>query len=189
MATTFCVGAAVATLVAITWGTAGCFFDDPAPPKPVSNWTIAEARSFDQYDLYWLGNSYQGLPLTSMPLTKDGDGVLHASFFYGEPSLAGDSGGSWYPPLEIDIQPYCGYPPEEHDRSGDSVQIRGVNGYVERPSSREAYLVLWTGDSAINLRTWKSELDIEKAARDIFPIREDSGTTLQRFPAPTRTEC
>lgn len=41
------------------------FGPPPTPPKPVSNWTIEDARNFDQFPLHWLGESYQGLPLDS----------------------------------------------------------------------------------------------------------------------------
>jgi hypothetical protein len=62
------------------------------PPKPVSNWTLSEARALDDFDIYWLGNNYKNLKLTSMHATLDADDVPHASFNYGEPSFAGDPG-------------------------------------------------------------------------------------------------
>src|SRR5437667_6297474 len=44
----------------------GCWENDPPPqpPKPESNWTLDDARSFDQFPLYWLGANYEGMPLT-----------------------------------------------------------------------------------------------------------------------------
>ncbi len=175
------------------------------PSKPVSNWTVEDARAFNQFPLYWVGETYEGLPLTSMRRIVDGDGVRHAIFNYGEPSFAGDAvSGSWIPPLEIDIQPYCGYSPEEflsNDEYWDEdwnaepveVHIRGVNGYLQRYSSRNASLFLWSGDSTIHLRTWKSSLDIEDAARDLVPIAQgaatSAATTVQPFPPPTTNSC
>src|SRR3990172_1319903 len=105
--------AAVGLLGVIAMTSAGCFLDSEPPPKPVSNWTVQDARGFNEFPLYWLGDGYEGLALTSIGLGTDGDGVNHASFSYGEPSYFGDAAsGSWQSPLEIDVQPYCGYSPE-----------------------------------------------------------------------------
>ena len=58
-------------LLAMT--SAACSLRADIPPKPVSNWTVEDARWFYEFPLYWLGESYQGLPLSSMRLTTDGD--------------------------------------------------------------------------------------------------------------------
>jgi hypothetical protein len=175
--------------------TSGCeLFVSSPPPEPVSNWSTLEARAFHEYPLHWLGQSYQGLDLTSMRTYRDGDGVRHAEFFYGKPSLVGDSGGSWIPPLEVNIQPYCGFSPGEflsYDEYYEirAVQIRGVDGYLQRYSSREASLHLWAGASTIVLDTRRTELDIEQAARDLIPISENAGATGGRLPRPISTDC
>ena len=189
--------AAVGLLAVIAMTSAGCFLDSEPPPKPVSNWTVEDARGFNEFPLYWLGESYEGLPLTSMSVSTDGDGVRHATFSYGEPSLAGGAPSqSWVPPLEVDIQPYCGFSPEEflsyeeyYEAEVIGVQIRSVNGYLRRHSSRAASLVLWTGGSAIYLSTWKTELHIEQAARNLIPIAEGIGATLNPLPPPLPTSC
>src|SRR4030042_3897602 len=87
--------AAIGRLGVVAMPSAGCLLDYEPPPKPVSNWTVEQARWFYKFPVYWLGESYQGLPLTSMRLTVDGDDVTHTTFSYGEPSLvAGNSGQS-----------------------------------------------------------------------------------------------
>ncbi len=171
----------------------GCLLDSEPPPRPVSNWTLEEARRFDDFPLYWLGEIYEGLTLTSMRFSTDGDGVRHASFSYGEPSLAGSAPSrSWLPPLKVDIQPYCGFSPEEflsyeeyYETEVIDVEVLGVDGYLKRNSSRAASLVLWTGGSAIYLSKWRSELDIEDAARDLLPIATSANTTSELLPPPT----
>jgi len=185
----------------IAMTSAGCFLEPDPPPKPVSNWTIEEARQFGEFPLYWLGDSYEGLPLTVVTLGTDGDGVRHATFFYGETSLTGDPySASWLPPLELDIQPYCGFSPEEFlkweeeiseysEAEASDIQIRDVSGYLKRYSSRESSLVLWTGGSAVHLSTWKTELDIEEAARTLIPIAKGAGATLNALPPPVQTSC
>ena len=189
--------AAVGLLGVIAMTSAGCFLGWEPPPKPVSNWTVEDARGFNEFPLYWLGESYEELPLTLVSLSTDGDGVRHATFSYGETSLAGGAPSqSWLPPLEVDIQPYCGFSPEEflsyeeyYEAEPIAVEIRSVNGYLRRHSSREASLVLWTGGSAIYLSTWKTELDIEQAARNLIPIAEGIGATLNPLPPPITTSC
>ena len=172
----------------------GCFLDAGPGPKPVSNWTIHDARAFDEFPLYWLGESYEGLPLTTVRLTTDGDGVTHASFAYGEPATAeGSFGQHWLPRLEVDIQPYCGYSPEEYlsydwDEEPIGIEVRSVDGYVQRYSNAE-YLELWTGGSAVHLSTWKSDVDVEDAARVLIPIAESTGAALQPLPPPITTSC
>ncbi len=182
-------------LLAMT--SAGCFESPEPPPKPVSNWTVEGARGFNEFPLYWLGESYQGLTLTSIRLSTDGDGVRHAEFNYGEPNLAdGSPSQSWISPLAVDIQPYCGFSPEEF-RSYEgvylaepvSIQIRGASGYAKRYSDSEASLDLWTGGSAIDISTWKSKLDIEVAAADLIPITGDTAATLHPLPPPITTSC
>ena len=193
--------AAVGLLGGIAMTSAGCFLDLEPPPKPVSNWTIEDARGFNEFPLYWLGETYEGLPLSLVSLSTDGDGVRHSTLFYGETSLAGGAPSqSWLPPLEVDIQPHCGFSPEEFlwweeevseysEAEVSGVQIRDVSGYLKRYSSRESSLVLWTGGSAIHLSTWKTELDIEQAARDLIPIAEGIGATLNPLPPPLPASC
>jgi hypothetical protein len=189
--------AAVGLLGGIAMTSAGCLDLEP-PPKPVSNWTMEDARGFNEFPLYWLGESYEGLPLTLVSLSTDGDGVRHSTLFYGETSLAGGAPSeSWIPPLEVNIGPYCSFAPEEFlwwagryvESEVTSVQVRSVDGYLERFSSSEASLVLWTGGSAIHLSTWKTELDIEQAARDLIPIAEGIGATLNPLPPPLPASC
>jgi hypothetical protein len=190
--------AAIGLLGVIAMTSAGCLLDYEPPPKPVGNWTVEQARRFNEFQVYWLGESYRGLPLTSMRLTSDGDGVTHTTFSYGEPSLAGSPHSQdWVPPLEVDIQPYCGFPPEEFLSSAgkyvesdiSGVQIRGVDGYLERYSSDVASLFLWTGGSTVHLYAWKTELDIEEAARELIPIAGGAGAPPPPFPPPITTSC
>ena len=102
----------------------------------------------------------------------------------------------WLLPLEVDIQPYCGYSPEEYlsyeNQKDDSisVQIRGVNAFLMQYSSREASLQLWAGGSAIHLSTWRHELDMENAAESLLPIAaERPVATLGPLPPPTKASC
>jgi len=128
------IGAGLAALAAAG---AACI----VPPKPESNWTIEDARQFGEFQLYWLGENYEGLPLTLIEHNADPRGLEHASFWYGEPSLGGDS-PSWQPALEITMFPYCQRPLTEfvsyqegnYAVDVSSIQIRGVDGRLRRHS-------------------------------------------------------
>ena len=178
----------------------GCdVFFPPPPPKPVSNWSRQEAREFHEFPLYWLSQATQGLDLTLMSTHRDGDGVRHAEFSYGQLSYYGGAdSGSWHSPLEIDIQPYCGYFPEEVQSQPRYLSPRNC----DHPGSEEWMLTssatitigttctLWSGNSAIHISAHKTGFDTEQAARDLMPIGSKRQVQrLSRFPPPTSTEC
>jgi hypothetical protein len=193
---------AVGLLSVIATASAGCFLSWDPPPKPVSNWTIEDARQFDAFPVYWLGEAYQGLPLTSMRILTPAytHEYVTVSIFYGEPSYAGDRfSGSWNPPLEISIYHRCDNPPEEviprldseflEEEEISGTQVLGVDGYVVRYADDFDYLKIWSGRSAIFLDTWKTKFDIEQAARNLIPIIDDAGATLNPLPPPTTASC
>jgi hypothetical protein len=190
--------AAIGFLSVFVVTSSGCSMFE-RPPKPQSNWTIQEAKRFDEFDLYWLAQEYRGLPLTYVGRSIDADEVEHVTFAYGDPSYFGDAAsGSWLSPLEIDIQPYCGFlrhevlSDEEFDdlgiepESSGDVRIGDAVGRV----SRYDYWSLLSGTSYIDISTNRhADFDIEQAAGDLFPIAKDSGEELKPLPSPTSTEC
>ena len=193
---------AVLFLGATATASSGCFLEPERPPKPVSNWAIEDARQFGAFPLYWLGETYQGLPLTSMRISGPAytHDYVNVSFFYGEPSFAGDANsGSWNPPLEVSIYHRCDNPPEGVIPHLDSeyldeeeiteIQVLGVDGYVVRYAHDFDYLYIWSGHSAIFLDTWKTDFDITQAGRELVPIAEDSGATPRRLPPPVSITC
>jgi len=198
-------------LVVVAASSAGCLpevFEErslPPPPKPVSNWTMEEARQFKQFPLYWLGEAYQGLPLTSIRIAgpdyaDDSVRYVRVSLWYGEPSVVRDSGVAyWNSPLEISIFHRCDQPPEYvlrfldkeylDDELIDGKQVLGVDAYVERYDDKNAALWFWTDRSAVHLVTWNADLDTERAARDLIPIAAESGVPPQTLPQPVSLDC
>ena len=64
---------ALALLLLLSFSVLGCGSDEEpdggANPTPVpgdGEWSIEEARAFDEFTLYWLGETYSGLPLTEI---------------------------------------------------------------------------------------------------------------------------
>ena len=110
-------------------------------------WTIEDAREFKGFSLYWLGESFRGLPLTAIVRYRYGaeDSV---AFIYGTCTPSSDGGCA--PPVQIVLQPYCMRPPErlsERVKSGPPVTIRGVSA-----QPLDQYQIrTWIGDVTMDL--------------------------------------
>ena len=99
-----------------------------------------------------------------------------------------------FSPLEIDIQPYCGWSPEEflshYEDESMQVEIRKASGYVRHYKYDWNYLTVWSENSAISMSTTRhADFDIEQAAQDLIPIAENTGATLEPLRPPTSAEC
>ena len=123
-------------------------------PAPASagqiGWTLEDARQFNEFPLYWLGESYDGLPLTRIiryrydpeppiPAVTAEDSV---AFIYGTCTPSPESGCA--PPLQIIVEPYCTRPPEiiaPLANVGSSFDIRGATAQWVTD-----HLRIWTGD-------------------------------------------
>ena len=176
------VAVVVSTLVS------ACFDGDD---KIESNWTIPEARQFNDFPLYWVGMDYEGLPLTAV--THYEGGVLETvAFVYGD-SSCNDSGCR--APIYIQIHPYCDSSPEsvrsflgalESAGYKTSVtEVRGVSGYL----TDVPRIYLWTGSSAIEIDGDVGGPSVQKAARELIPLSEDLLGGKDPLPPPTTTEC
>ena len=167
-----------------------CSLDEPIELK--STWTVDDARQFDEYQLYWLGQSYNGLPLTVLlgPAPEPRSSIM---FVYGEVSY-GASG--WRAPLFVGIQPYCSDPRERLrlrlepyvERGGqiEDVQIRGANGWLL--GGRGGSLYLWPGDVTVTMGS-REDIPLEELGRDLIAMTEDTGATPQALPATARLSC
>lgn len=97
---------------------------NPATGTPVevrsqSGFSLEQAREFDPFTLYWLGDSFAGLPLTGVDFFDASGGdpnfpppIKTAMLIYGDcevddPDGAGPEGGSCGLPLQIQISPVC----------------------------------------------------------------------------------
>lgn len=174
--------------------------DERIPPKPTSNTTIAEAAAFD--NLVWLGESYEGLPLSLLQVSNNGQ---RAIVWYGEPNPppAGSS-DVWIAPLILDIYPHCDYPPErflslyeslnEHlsNYKVEDVRVGNANGYrAAEDESRDRFgsIAVWSGGSMIELSKYGPELDLEQAANSLTLISADLGDAASPLPASYVVAC
>ncbi len=123
-------------------------------------WTVEDAKQFDEFPLYWLGESCEGLPLTNIirsyydpeppiPAVEAENAVV---FIYG--SCTPDASGGCAPPLSIRVEPYCMRPPQQIAsgvKVGEPISVRNAVGqYI-------------SGD---HLRVWTQNVSIAVFTRD-----------------------
>ena len=83
----------------------------------VRGWPIEDARQFDKFSLFWLGEEFEGLPLRRIGYAS---GEKLFSFTYGSCNPRGEGGCA--PPLSLTIKP-CNLEPLV---GGGSFEIRGA---------------------------------------------------------------
>lgn len=129
--------------------------------QPVSagqlRWTIEDARQFKEFPLYWLGEEFQGLPLTTIirhrfepgPDMRPGlRGENSVTFIYGDCTPTGDSGCP--PPVQVIVEAYCTRPPEllaEEVKDGPPIDLRGALAQPLGPDQ----VMAWTGDARVTV--------------------------------------
>lgn len=150
-------------------------------------WTIEDARAFDEFQLYWLGETYGGLPLTKIIRYKydggrGGSSENTVTFTYGSCEQPPDGGCA--APLQIEIGPYCDRPPSllpAVAEFGPDFDIRGALG---RPRGFDQTRV-WIGDTYLALHGD----DTQTAARDLRPLADDGSEELAPLHSPRSEPC
>ena len=159
---------------------------EQATPSPATaaphEWSVEDAREFDEFPVYWLGESFQGLPLVDVG-RMDYPGAFpgepynrpwnEVSFIYGDCEIA--PGAESCPvPLNIDTRPYCDVPPEviaDWVKTGPPEVIRGAVAQRTGSSMR-----LWTGNVSIGIAATGEGLLME-AARNLVRLNGDKPST------------
>jgi hypothetical protein len=86
--------------LALLASVAALLVGDPGGPSgPGGNLSLEEARSFDEFPLYYAGDEIDGLPLRAV-LRREGD-ADYVSFVYGDCTPASDAGCA--PPAEVQV--------------------------------------------------------------------------------------
>lgn len=136
--------------------------------QPVAAEKLQEARDFKEWPLYWLGESFDSLPLTGIDFLTPEQGMptmRAVSFIYGTCTPPPDAGGC-AAPLNIQVDPLSFIPPEKISgvTRGDLFDFRGAKAVWV-----DDHLRIWTGDSTIAIFGHPRER-IEKAAQEIVPL-------------------
>lgn len=116
-------------------------------PAPRAQFTLEDARAFDDHPLYFAGDSVEGLPLVAV--LRRSDTADFVSFVYGDCTPADGMGCA--PPVEIQVWPAC----RRHlalyasSPSGPTFERTTVRGIPAAVLDGETRLELQTGRSTI----------------------------------------
>jgi hypothetical protein len=155
--------------------------------QPVAAEKLQEARDFKEWPLWWVGESSQSLPLTSIQWATPEQGFPDqnsVSFQYGTCTPPPD--GGCVDPLSIQIEPLCWTPPDtiSSPGQGDIFDFRGAKALWVGD-----HLRIWTGDSAIAIFGHPRER-IDKAAEEILPLGNlEVELVDSKLPPPNFDSC
>ncbi len=135
----------------------------------VSGWPIEDARQFDQFSLFWLGEEYEGLPLRRISYVSNEKVFL---FVYGSCNPRGEGGCA--PPLSLTIEP-CNLEPHG---GGGSFEIRGARAAF----SNAGQLKVWTREVTVSVFA-EPGLAME-AANALRPVSEGPEGALEPLEPP-----
>ena len=167
----------------------------PATADPLTS-SIEDARKFDEFSVYWLGESFQGLPLvrvTQMDYPGHAPGTIYnlpwheVGFIYGNCTIA--PGRSSCPvPLTIAVRPYCEVPPEVvlgPARTEPPEEIRGA--MVHRMGRSQ--MRLWTSNVSIGINATDEAL-VDEAIRNLVRLNGDKPSSPEEpLGPPDQIEC
>ena len=177
----------MAFLLTVSFGISGCI-QNPFREEVESNWTVEEARQFDKFELFWLGEEYNGLPLTAVTFLVQfvyGTGVYHDS-------------SSWSAPIVVEINHRCTYPPEKfywehlytsHGLTLSETKVRGLDGYLITGDDESEGLRFWTGESVVTVWSEIEQAPVHQVAEDLVPVSHEPAIEKGPLPTPVSTRC
>jgi len=158
--------------------------------------TVDDIREFKEFPVYWLGESFQGLPLERVarmdyPGGFPGKPYNHpwheVGFIYGNCTIA--PGRSSCPvPLTIAVRPYCEVPPEVvlgPARTEPPEEIRGA--LVHRMGRSQ--MQVWTTNVSISINTTEEGL-LDEAVQNLVRLNGDKPSSPEEpLGPPDQIEC
>jgi len=175
-------------------GDEGVSLVDDVGAAPI-HWELDDVRTFGDYEVYYLGDSYQGLPLVEV-LRIDYDGTFPDNpelnrpdhrivFIYGDCEI--QEGEDRCPvPLTLNVRPENELPVDKvMGKQGPPECVRGA--LVQRLKS--GAVEIWTGDAQVELVP-VGDVNLEPAVSSL--MRANGGkpdVPSQPFPPPKGGEC
>jgi hypothetical protein len=190
--------AAVVSFVLVQWvldpgvstdGTSG-----ETDVRDTAGFGLEDARQFNDFSIYWVGESFRGLPLNVIQKLHDpgipgleaktADDVVVLGYGdcdiqFGEESCA--------VPLSITVQPYCQATPEDIDdavKAGPEFEIRDAKALQTSGS-----LVIWTNDVHISIAGTSVEIQRDAAENLVALTAMGAKSTSETLGPPSRVEC
>lgn len=146
-------------LAAVLGLAAGCDSGDRSARVPEGPIELGSVRQFSEFPLYWLGRSFDGLPLTEVEDPRkqladtDPAHPRSVSFTYGTCEPPRDEGGC-AAPLQVTTE--VGARPERYDVPSQRIEVLGVPGRIIGGGELELYtgrhIIAIVGDDEGRLR-------------------------------------
>ena len=134
---------------------------DPNAVAGIGNMSVEEARAFSEFPLYWLGETYEGLELTTLLGGKN-----NFTFLYGKCVTKGDGGCP--APFQVIVRPLClSRPGTKHPmvHAGELFSLRGALAQ----EYTDGHLELGIGSASVTLFGPSREL-MKAMAQDLRPV-------------------
>jgi hypothetical protein len=157
--------------------------------------TVDDIREFEEFPVYWLGESFHGLPLVAVhridypgafPGKPYDDPRNEVSFDYGNCTI-GPGESSCPMPLTIAIRPYCEVPPEVVAAvwTGPPEEIRGAMAQRMGRSQMQ----VWTSNVSITIAATDEAL-VDEAVRNLVRLNGDKPSSPEEaLGPPDQIEC
>ncbi len=153
-----------------------------ASPTPKGNFSLAAARAFSDFPVYYAGDSFEELPLVAVQ--RDVTGFSNdVGFIYGTCQPTYDAGCA--PPLVIQVWPACIRNPALYAAAGsmgipsEPATVRGVPSAYFEDGER---LEIQTGVSTIAI-FGSDKAEVTRAAEALKGVNLDAGAT-EELPQP-----
>ncbi len=159
-----------------------------SPDASAGDWTIEDARAFDEFALYWLGETFEGQSLTDVARyeydgSQGGAPENMVSFGYGDCTPVSEGGCPL--PFDVRTDPYCDKPPGfAVTERGPDVDIRGALG--RRVAE---HFQVWTGDVTVSVFSDAGQEDAFRVALQLHPVFDDGTEELELLPPPRKEPC
>ena len=161
-------------------------------------WSLEDAREFEEFPVYWLGESFQGLPLVAVHrIDYPGrwPGEIYnvpwheVRFIYGTCTAA--PGQSSCPvPLSIGIRPYCEVPPEAIPNAmRATAPEEEIRGAVVQRMGRSSHMQVWTSNVSISINATDPAI-ADAAAQNLVRLNGDKPSSPEEaLGPPDQVEC
>lgn len=165
---------------------AGCDSDGSTVPVPKGRVELDAVRRFHDFPLYWLGRSFDGLPLSSAEdprkQIRDRRAVGHratVTFDYGNCEVT-ESAEGCAPPLVVTSEP--GHRAERYDGAAEPISALGAPGRMIAFGQETYTIEIYTGRVIIGIEggSRRQVRDAVAALRRANP----PGPVLRRLPPP-----
>ena len=136
---------------------------DPNAVAGKSNMSVEEARAFSEFPLYWLGETYEGLELTTLLVFKDS-----VSFLYGKCVVRPAGEGGCPQPFQVYVQPLCDSRPGTAHPSVHAGELFSLRGALAQEYT-DGHLQLGIGSVSVTLFGPDREL-MKAMAQNLRPV-------------------